>query len=133
MNRKKTIKQLMAIGVQRNDAAAFARAYRKIMDAKREDLFPEIVKPVMPVMGIVQEHHVETFQAAYLVPEHHVSYFIENKEEFAIRIKDELIQGLARGLMDNGAVIIRIERVYGGATRYTATVRVAMPNGEYGK
>ncbi len=36
MNRKKTIKQLMAIGVQRNDAAAFARTYRKIMDAKRE-------------------------------------------------------------------------------------------------
>lgn len=38
--------------------------------------------------------------------------------------------GLARGLMENGAVIIRIERVYGGATRYTATVRVAMPGCE---
>ncbi len=88
---------------------------------------------MMPVMGIVQAYHVETFRAEYLVPENHMSYFIENNEEFATRIKDELSQGLARGLLDNGAIIIRINQIMGIGTKYAATVRVAMPEGEYGK
>ena len=131
MNRKKTIKQLMAIGVQRNDAAAFARAYRKIMDAKREDLFPEIVKPVMPVMGVVNTHNVEKFKAEYLVPEDHVSYFIENPEELANRIKDELSQGLARGLMENGAIIMQMVKIPCVGTKYSATVKVVIPSGRW--
>lgn len=49
MTDKKTIKQLMALGCQRNDAAAFARTYRKIKAAKREELFPELIAPWMPV------------------------------------------------------------------------------------
>lgn len=130
MNHKKTIKQLMAIGVQRNDAAAFARAYRKIMDTKREDLFPEIVKPVMPVVGTVANYRVEKFRAAYLTPEGQRYFFRENEEEFATRIMSKLSEELAECLMKNGDIIMRIEPIMGVGTQYTATVRVAMPEGE---
>lgn len=127
MNRKKTIKQLMAIGVQRNDATAFARAYRKIMDAKREDLFPEIVKPVMPVVGTVANYRVEKFRAAYLTAEGQRYFFRENEEEFATRIMGKLSKELAECLMENGAIIMRIEQRHGIGTQYTATVNVVMP------
>ena len=130
MNRKKTIKQLMAIGVQRNDAAAFARAYRKIMDAKREDLFPEIVKPVMPVMGSVVNYRVTPFRAEHLTSEGQRYFFRENKEEFATRIMHKLSENLAECLMENGAIIMRIEEIMGVGIRYTATVKVVMPEDE---
>lgn len=130
MNRKKTIKQLMAIGVQRNDAAAFARAYRKIMDAKKEDLFPEIVKPVIPVVGTVVNYRLTPFRAVYVAPESQRLFFRENHEEFATRIMAKLSAELGECLMKNGAIIMRIEPIAGVGTQYTATVKVAMPEVE---
>lgn len=130
MNRKKTIKQLMAIGVQRNDAAAFARAYRKVMDARREDLFPEIVKPVMPVVGTVINCQLTPIRAAYLAPASKMAFFRENNEEFATRIRAELSKELANVLMENGAVKMRIEQIMGVGTQYTAIVNVVMPGCE---
>ena len=133
MNRKKTIKQLMAIGVQRNDAAAFARAYRKIMDAKREDLFPEIVKPVMPVMGTVVNYRVTPFRADCVISDPQRSFFIENSEECADRIMRELSKDLAKCLMENGAITVRTQQFRDKGTRYTAVVKVVMPGDEYAK
>lgn len=127
MNRKKTIKQLMSIGVQRNDAAAFARAYRKIKDAKMEGLFPDIIEPVLPVVGTVFNYQVTPFRAAYLAPESQRHFFRENKEEFATRIIGKLSGELAECLMKNGAIIMRIEEIMGIGTKYTATVNVVMP------
>ena len=127
MTNKKITKQLMAIGVQRNDAAAFARAYHKIMDAKREDLFPEIVKPVMPVVGTVVNYRVAPFRAVYMAPADQRAFFRENHEEFANRIKAKLSRELAEGLMNNGYITMRIEEIIGVGTQYTATVNVAMP------
>lgn len=129
MNSKKTIKQLMAIGVQRNDAAAFARAYRKIMYARREDLFPEIVKPVIPLVGTVFNHRVVPFRAECFVQDSQMAFFRENKEEFAARIMAKLGNELAECLMENGAIVMRIEPIQDVGTKYTATVRVAMPEG----
>ena len=127
VNRKKTIKQLMAIGVQRNDADAFARTYRKIMGAKMEALFPEIVKPVMPVVGTIANYQIEKFRAVYLTAEGQRYIFRENEEEFATRIKGKLSQEIAECLMKNGAIIMRIEQIHGIGTKYTATVNVVMP------
>lgn len=132
VNKKKTIKQLMAIGVQRNDAAAFARAYRKIMDAKMEGLFPEIVKPVMPVMGTAINYRVIPFRAAYTATEMQMAFFRENYKEFELNIKNELSVELAKCLMESGAITMRIEQICGVGTQYTATVRVSMPgSGHY--
>lgn len=127
MKNKQITKQLMAIGVQRNDAAAFARAYRKVMDAKREDLFPEIVKPVMPVVHTVIDYRVTPFRAVYMAPAGQMAFFRENHEEFANRIKVKLAKELAEGLLHNGAITMRIEEIMGIGTQYTATVNVAMP------
>lgn len=50
MRTKKMIKQLMAEGVQRNDAAAFVRAYHKLKFKPVIRQFPElIVPPLMPI------------------------------------------------------------------------------------
>lgn len=129
MTNKKITKQLMAIGVQRNDAAAFARAYRKVMDARREDLFPEIVKPVMPVVGRAIDYRVTPFRAVYMAPDSQMAFFRESHEEFANRIKAKLSKELAEGLMLNGCITMRTEEIMGIGTQYTATVNVAMPWG----
>ena len=130
MNRKKTIKQLMSIGVQRNDAAVFARTYRKIKDAKMHGLFPDIIEPVMPVMGTVVNYRVTPFRAEYLTSEGQRYFFRENKEEFATRIMHKLSENLAECLMENGAIIMREEEIIGVGTRNTATVKVVMPGDE---
>lgn len=64
MTQKKTIKQLMAIGVQRNDAAAFVRAYRKIRENKREDMLPWILEPEPPRI-MREELPIATLSASY--------------------------------------------------------------------
>lgn len=64
MTQKKTIKQLMAIGVQRNDAVAFVRAYRKIRENKREDMLPWILEPEPPKI-VRKEFPVATLSATY--------------------------------------------------------------------
>lgn len=126
MKQKKTIKQLMAIGVQRNDAAAFARAYRKIMDAKREDLFPEIVKPVMPVMGTVLNYRVETIRASSMVNRQMAFPYCDD-EEFTTMIMERLSDELAKNLIQSGAAAMSIKQIDGIITQYVVTVNVAMP------
>ena len=125
MNRKKTIKQLMAIGVQRNEAVAFARAYRKIMDAKREDLFPEIVKPVMPIMGTVNNYQVTPIRARFVAHDELRYVYHESSVDFAAMIEAELSKQIAYGLMQSGA--FRMERrAIGYGTEYMATVNVVI-------
>lgn len=128
MNRKKTIKQLMAIGVQRNDAAAFARAYRKIMYAKKEDLFPEIIKPVMPMVGVVHNHRVETIRASSIV-HRDMAFPCADNEEFTTVITERLSDELAKSLIQSGAAALSIKQIDTMRTQYDVTVRVAMPDG----
>lgn len=63
MKNKKAVKQLMALGIQRNEAAVFARVYGKVKAARREDLFPEIILPAMPVRVVRREMEIVTLQA----------------------------------------------------------------------
>ena len=128
MKQKKTIKQLMAIGVQRNDAVAFARAYRKIMYAGREDLFPEIVKPVMPLVGVVHNHRVETIRASSVVSRQMVFPCADNAE-FTTIITERLSDELAKNLIQSGAAALTIKQIDEMRTQYAVTVRVVMPEG----
>lgn len=45
MSSRRTIKKLMAAGIQRNDAAAFVKTYNKIKAAGMTNLFPEMDMP----------------------------------------------------------------------------------------
>lgn len=128
MNRNKTIKQLMAIGVQRNDAAAFARAYRKIMYAKMEDLFPEIVKPVMPLVGVVHNHQVKTIRASSIV-NREMAFPWADSDEVTTVITERLCDELAKSLIQSGAAALSIIQIDEMRTQYNVTVRVAMPDG----
>lgn len=126
MKQQKIVKQLMAIGVQRNDAAAFARAYRKIMYNKREDLFPEIIKPVMPMVGVVHNHRVETIRASSIVNRQMAFPCVDN-EEFTTMITERLSDELAKTLIQSGAAALSIKQIDDMRTQYAVTVRVAMP------
>ena len=124
MNSKKTIKQLMAIGVQRNDAAAFARAYRKIMDAKREDLFPDIVKPVVPVPLQVVNYNVGKLQARCVVSDIQMELLADSPGDLYRRVTGKLATMLADKLAESGAMKISTEKVAFGV-EFTGTVIVA--------
>ena len=128
MKRKKTVKQLMAIGVQRNDAAAFARTYRKIMCAKREDLFPEIIKPVMPVIGTVCNYRVETIRASSMV-NRRMAFPCGSDEEFRTIITERLSDELAKSLIQSGAAALTITQIDNMTAQYDITVKVVMPGG----
>lgn len=129
MKRKKIVKQLMAIGVNRNDAAAFARAYNRVVWAKREDLFPEI-KPVMPAIGSIERHEIRTLRAECLISEHQMMVGNEHLDAFKDRIMDNLAEELAKGMLEGGAAVLRMEQILGRGTRFSVTTKVVMPGVE---
>lgn len=129
MKRKKIVKQLMAIGVNRNDAAAFARAYNRVVWAKREDLFPEI-KPIMPAIGAIERHEIRTLRAECLISEHQMMVGNEHLDAFKDRIMDNLAEELAKGMLEGGAAVLRMEQILGRGTRFSVTTKVVMPGVE---
>ena len=116
----------MAIGVQRNDAAAFARAYRKIMDAKMESLFPEIVKPIMPVNYQVVNYPVVPIRASYTAHDAFAYYYRDSSINFAAMVEGELSKQIAQELLKNGAIRLEKRRSF-DFVEYSATVKVVMP------
>ena len=127
MKKEKIKKLLMAIGVQRNEAATFTRVYRKIMDAKREDLFPEIVKPVMPVVHTAIDCRVMPIRAEFTATNTEKKLLRNYDKDFSDVVNDRLCKELAEAIYHSGAITLRLEEIYDVGTRYTATVNVAMP------
>ena len=87
MRSKKTVKQLMALGIQRNEAAVFAKVYGKVKAARREDLFPEIILPVMPVGVVRRELEIVTLR---------VDYRYEPSQRMEDSVKSRLASELAK-------------------------------------
>lgn len=127
VKKKKTIKHLMAIGIQRNDAAVFAKVYQKVKNAGRQDLFPSILEPVTPVVGTVVNYCVTSLRASAIVRDYEMAIFSTNKEELMSRIKAGLKNRLVESLFDSGAVETHAEQIERVGTQYTATVKVVMP------
>ena len=123
MTNKKITKQLMAIGVQRNDAAAFARAYRKIMDAKREDFFPEIIKPVMPARFPVVNYNIVPLRARCMVSDIQMELLADSPGDLYRRVTGKLATMLADKLAESGAMKISTEKVAFGV-EFTGTVNI---------
>lgn len=95
------------------------------MYAKREDLFPEIVKPVMPVVGVVHNHRVETIRASSIVNREMVFPHADNAE-FTTMITERLSDELAKNLIQSGAAALTVKQIDEMRTQYAVTVRVAM-------
>lgn len=123
MTNKKITKQLMAIGVQRNDAASFARAYRKIMAAEMEYLFPEIVKPVMPARLQVVNYDIVTLRAKCMVPDTQMVLLADSPGDLYRRVTGKIATVLADKLADSGAMKISTEKVKFGV-EFTGTVKI---------
>lgn len=130
MTNKKITKRLMAIGVQRNDAAVFARAYRKIMAAGQEDLFPEIVKPVMPVNVAYKHYPAQMLQATVTMPDPKLCTLAASDIDLQRYMWLRLARELAEHLYLSGVMQVQSRRVPGlgsGVTEFVATVHVVVP------
>ena len=129
MTQKKSIKQLMAIGVQRNDAAAFVRAYRKIRENKREDMLPWILEPEPPKI-VRKEFPVATLRATYEISaiELEMQRRATPDADINSTIHGKLVHALANELLKSRAVKMeyqsRLDRFGSEFRRISALVRV---------
>ena len=121
---KKITKELMAIGVQRNDAQAFARTFRKIIHAKMEDLLPEIIMPVQFKAVNVLPHRL---RAIVTVSDHHMAFLRENPDDLHRRVTGTLASRLAEELVKSGAVKIETRKI-DRAVEFIGTVNVIHPH-----
>lgn len=124
MSSKWLQKQLMGIGVQRNDAAGFVRAYRAIQKAQKAELCANIMNFPRPT-GLATEranvrrlgNSIEVSSATY-----------QNVGDDAIPIiKKFLCEGLVDAMLNNGAVSVMHEATPRGTVVFHAVVRVAVP------
>lgn len=125
MNRKRQIKQLMALGIQRNDAAGFVKASRILLDKGRGDMFPGVLGEPLPV--IVSQREIRTF-AAQLSTDWIFEMTIMPAAEKEEHIKRKLAVTMGEGLLDSG--LCKIQARPGsaaGGVDYRATVDVAVP------
>jgi hypothetical protein len=96
MRKKRQIKQLMALGIQRNDAAGFVEAYRVIKAKKKEYMLPVIMTPPPPVA--IERRPIRTIAAVYRATEREL--YTLPPEEADKLIKRRLANNLANGLLD---------------------------------
>lgn len=101
MSRKKLIKQLMAVGISRNDATAFVRTYRKVKDTGMDRLFHMMEMPPEPVIR-TRTVRPERLRVKYTIDK----YEMENRGaiDWDAYMEDRLIRQLAQRLKDSGVV-----------------------------
>lgn len=129
MKGKKLRKQLMAMGIGRNDAAGFIRAYRVIQKAKKQELCRDIMNPPMAEILIDDRPQMlQRFRVQYAASNADLyRYGHGGRKQAENSIKEELAQGMARVLIDEAAVLFQQERIPEGYTMFRAEIRVAMP------
>lgn len=129
MKKKKAIKRLQALGVQRNDAAGFVAAYRAIEAAGKLGYIPGIMEPPRRPQFTSSPYEVQTMATTLRVPDTPDLIHPALTEDIHARLAREL----GMGLLNAGAIAIRarpvpymdvLGAVYG--VEYTATVNVAM-------
>lgn len=103
MKKKKAVKRLMAMGVQRNDAAAFVATYRAIEAAGKAHLLPVALQPVpefAPRMVIVKP---QTFAMKYTVTNTQRQQISEEEEKWH---KNKMARDLGSELLRKGYIKI---------------------------
>ena len=99
LRNKELRRQLMGIGVQRNDADAFIRAYRAIEKAGAQWLCRSIMVP--PIQVETRYGRAEKLVVQTGMPRGHLKFMTPTA--FERETKRELVQMLARELLDSGA------------------------------
>lgn len=127
MQRKRAVKRLMAMGVQRNDAAAFVTTYHKIVAAGKGPLLPSILKPTYPkIPTVCTDYQVRKFATIIRCSDKYDFRRVPRRDE---DIYKELAREMGLALLDAGAVSITkrpLDCFEGGpGVEYRATINVA--------
>lgn len=126
MKHKKFVKQLMALGIQRNDAAGFVKAARIIQDKGMGHMVPDLVFD-MPVPIIVSKREIITFEAR-ITNSMEWERCCRDAEEKTEYIKRRLGAELGKGLLASGLCeIAAITDISAHAIVYRARIDVAVP------
>ena len=123
--RKRTIKRLMALGVQRNDAAGFIAARNAIKAAHMEHLLPWAFMPPAPPIHTTNRRLEKFATSIYLHPEQVLSANIDDEY-----IHRDLARSLAQGILAAGFIKITKRQLppeawtRGPCVEYRATITV---------
>lgn len=118
-------KQLMSIGIQRNDAAAFIRCYRKIQRSDKVELFRAIMNPEPPIQPKIINVVPHSLQVETSVSQDEL--YTHKAVDLEAIVRERLSRQLADGLMDSGAMIITKQADWFGNTKIRAKVHVVLP------
>lgn len=125
MSRKREIKRLMALGIQRNDAAGFVKASRILMDKGMADKVPGLLTERPPI--IVSRREIRTF-AAQVSTTWLFETTLQTVEEKEDYLKSKLGTELGKGLLDSGLCKIQAHADKpAAAVVYRAVIDVAVP------
>lgn len=126
MKQKRMIKQLMAMGLQRNDATGFVRAYRRVVAMGREDLFPLLVPPEAPRV-VYQHYPAMKLHGSITVTDARLQSLLDSRENLDEYLGRHLAREIAGVLFSSGAVQVQRRRVFPDATEIRGTVHVVVP------
>lgn len=129
MTRKKEIKRLMALGIQRNDAAGFVTTVRAMKNAGKEHLLPGVFT-IPEIKPLRTDYQLRRFQTTIRFSDK--DYFRRVPADLNDRyIHKELAREIGLALLDAGAIKITVEELppsgWDGArtVEYRGTVTVA--------
>ena len=113
MKKKRIVKQLMAAGIQRNDAVNFVETYRKIKNKKMDFLFSDLIVKDIPAPKIFTEtRRVQRMVANHTESRERVEGV--NAIVYESFIKDCMAGELVRKLLKIGAAkFSKYETLYG--------------------
>ena len=119
MSTKRAMKMLMAEGVQRNDAAAFVRAYHKLKDKPAIKLFPELIVPSVPLVR-TQTLYPSQYAVQHVLPK---TFMGEGTIDIQRYMKRKLTEKLVEGLVNSGFILFE-HKEYANEVIFTAKIRV---------
>ena len=129
MKRSKTVKQLMALGISRNDAAGFVSTYNRLLSQNRLEYLQGIaVEMRLQPKAYVQEKRVIKFATRYVLLDEDIALGSLPQEARENIAKGEVLQKLCYGVVRSEAVSIEKRRVdeY-GYTEFIARLNVVEP------
>lgn len=126
MKRKKMVKGLMGVGIGRNEAAEFAKTYRKVVAAKLDHLFPLIAFP-KPPEAVIHRVQPRKYMVRLAVPAWQFQRGLTIDHD--ARVKRDLARMLAESLVDEGMFKISEKEYdpYLDAFVYVGQMWVVMP------
>ena len=109
MTRKKEIKRLMALGIQRNDAAGFVTTVRTMKAAGKERLLPGVFM-IPEVKPLRTDYQLRRFQTTMRFSDR--DYFRRVPADLNDQyIHKELAREIGLALLDAGAITITVEEL----------------------